>query len=50
MDAGALFIQTDYLPDLITFLKDHEAYQEDVLDRHFKPVGPLEGDTPPLVS
>lgn len=40
IDGGSLFIQTDYLPELINFLKANGAYQEGVLDRNFHPILP----------
>jgi len=46
MDVGSLFIQTDYLPDLVTFLKEHELYQHEFLDRHFRPIKSDESDGP----
>lgn len=40
MDGRSLFIQTDYLPDLVKFLKEHNLYQDQVLDRNFQPISP----------
>jgi len=38
-EGGALFIQTDYLSELVDFLKDRGIYQEAVLGRNFQPLG-----------
>lgn len=39
---GALFVQTDYLNDLVKFLKDKDLYQDKVLNRNFEPISPPE--------
>lgn len=40
IDGESLFIQTDYLPELVDFLKVNNVYQDHVLDREFKPITP----------
>lgn len=49
MSEGSLFIQTDYLPDLVAFLKANDAYEDGVLSRDFKPLPPP-GDDGPLIA
>ena len=44
MTGGALFIQSDYLPDLVAFLKEREVYQDQVFNRNFQPIMPPETD------
>ena len=43
-EAGALFIQTDDLPGLVTFLTEKGLYEGRVLNRHFQPLEPEHGD------
>lgn len=38
IEGGSLFIQTDYLPELVRFLKANDVYQEKVLDSNFQPI------------
>ncbi len=40
LEGGALFIQTDYLPELVSYLKDQGRYQEAVLDKNFQAIIP----------
>jgi len=46
MKGDSLFIQTDYIPDLVAFLKDNDAYQDKVLDCNFDPILPTESSEP----
>lgn len=50
MNGGSLFIQTDYLTELVEFLKEHNAYQAFPLGRDFQPILPPQPEeTGPLI-
>lgn len=50
MRGGALFVQSDYLPDLVGFLKEREIYQDQVLNRNFQAILPPERDEPLIIT
>ena len=50
MKGGSLFIQTDYLNDLVAFLKEHNVYQDYALNRHFQPIDDAVSAPPPAIE
>ncbi len=50
LKGGSSFIQTDYLPELVEFLKEKNAYEEIVWSRNFQPISPIpQSDQGPFV-